>query len=152
MLAGQRVSRRTSHGPTASTSAAVVAQACPHVTTTAITSRTSSAIYARATTSSSLGTRHRHAATVRHGTGVGISAAPRSAASSASGRLLLLRGAGAASAVAHRGRGRSGVAVAVSANLFARVARIVTSFFNGLVGSFEDPEVSGGGRREERKR
>lgn len=35
---------------------------------------------------------------------------------------------------------RSGTAVAVSANLFSRVYRILTAFFNGLVGSFEDPE------------
>ncbi|KXZ53775.1 hypothetical protein GPECTOR_6g693 [Gonium pectorale] len=32
------------------------------------------------------------------------------------------------------------LAVTVEANLFARVYRIVTSFFNGLVASFEDPE------------
>ncbi|GIL41925.1 hypothetical protein Vafri_15 [Volvox africanus] len=39
-----------------------------------------------------------------------------------------------------RRTGRSAVAVAVSANLFTRMYRIVTSFFNGIVASFEDPE------------
>ncbi|EFJ50007.1 hypothetical protein VOLCADRAFT_117015 [Volvox carteri f. nagariensis] len=35
---------------------------------------------------------------------------------------------------------RSPVAVSVTANLFSRVFRIIRSFFNGLVESFEDPE------------
>ncbi|GIL96248.1 hypothetical protein Vretimale_2107, partial [Volvox reticuliferus] len=35
-----------------------------------------------------------------------------------------------------RRAGRSTVAMTVSANLFARIYRIVTSFFNGLVASF----------------
>ncbi|KAG2446926.1 hypothetical protein HYH02_008081 [Chlamydomonas schloesseri] len=141
--AQQRVTRsRTYCTPTAASSVAKVAQAWPRAQTSVFgrfQRETNVAVCARAsaTSSSTLGPRHRHARTVRH---VAISGAPRS---SASGRLLLLRGAGPASAVAHRSgaaRGRSGVAVAVSANLFARVSRIVTSFFNGLVGSFEDPE------------
>ncbi|KAG2429481.1 hypothetical protein HXX76_010718 [Chlamydomonas incerta] len=138
LAAQQRVNRYATPCPTASTSALNVAQACPRAATSAARRRTSCNVYARASPASTLGTRHQRchggATTVRHVAGI---SAPRSSASSASGRLLL-RGAGATPAA--RGRGRSGVAVAVSANLFARVSRIVTSFFNGLVGSFEDPE------------
>ncbi|GLC35256.1 hypothetical protein PLESTM_000300300 [Pleodorina starrii] len=77
--------------------------------------------------------------------------APASAPAAAlSGKpLQTVRGGGASSArllgrrapLRSRGTVRSSTAaVSVSANLFTRLFRIVTSFFNGLVESFEDPE------------
>ncbi|PNH12049.1 Membrane-associated protein, chloroplastic [Tetrabaena socialis] len=54
-------------------------------------------------------------------------------------QLQQLRLRGGAAARPSRPR-RSGVAVRVSANLFARIYRIVTAFFSGLVASVEDPE------------
>ncbi len=60
-------------------------------------------------------------------------------------QLLRRRGGSAVQRLVRRApvrrTGRSAVAVSVQANLFTRLFRIVTSFFNGLVESFEDPEV-----------
>lgn len=69
---------------------------------------------------------------------VHVSASLRGATLPQSRKLQQLR---RCRAVMPRRAARSGTAVAVSANLFSRVYRILTAFFNGLVGSFEDPEV-----------